>query len=255
MQTECETERNDTLHASRAGEFFKPLSSEALREFESLEFATHYPSDAIVFLENETPTSVLILLEGQVKLSINSIDGRRLILGIAQPGEILGLTAVLSGCPYEIAAETLHPCKLAALRRQDFLNFLVRHPVAYQGMARELSLDYTRACEQLRTVGLALTAQAKLARLLVEWCATGQQTRLGTRLTLSLTHREIGECIGSSRETVSRMLSDFKRRHLLDMLGSTLIISDRPALECCAGMRSVRSSDITLFSKVKQFGS
>ena len=113
----------------------------------------------------------MFLLEGRVKLSINSIDGRRLILGIAGPGEILGITSAISGCPYEITAEARFPCRIAALNRQSFLDFLLRYPLACQNVARQLSLQYKRACEQLRIVGLTSPAPAKLARLLLDWCA------------------------------------------------------------------------------------
>jgi CRP/FNR family transcriptional regulator len=179
---------------------------------------------------------VLILLEGQVKLSINSSEGKRLILGIAEAGEILGVTSVVSGLPYELTAETLHPCKIASVRRQDFLNFLNRHPEAYHGVADQLSLHYSRACERLRTVGLASSAPAKLARLLLEWCAAGQRTERGTRLKISLTHEEIGEFIGASRETVTRTLSDFKHQQLVALSGSTMMIPNPGALEMYAGV-------------------
>jgi CRP/FNR family cyclic AMP-dependent transcriptional regulator len=236
MRSMFEIERNENGNAPRAGEFFKSLSPESLADFQSLEFLCNYAIASTLFTENEMPTSILVLLEGEVKVSINSSDGRRLILRIAKPGEILGLTAALTGSPYEMTSETLRPCKIASLRRQDFMAFLLRHPEAYQSVAAELSMDYNRACEQLRTVGLASSAPAKLARQLLEWCRTGQQTGSGLRLKLSLTHEEIGECIGASRETVTRTLSDFKHRRLVDLRGSTLMIPSRLALESYAGL-------------------
>jgi CRP/FNR family cyclic AMP-dependent transcriptional regulator len=213
------------------------LPPEALSDFESLEYPAQHSGNTILFLAGETSTRVLVLLEGKVKLSINSNDGGRLILRIAQKGEILALNSALSGCPYAITAETLHPCTIAALQRQDFLSFLLRHPIAYQGAARELSLDYTRACERLHTIGVQSSAQIKLARLLLEWCADGQQTGCGTQIQLSLSHREIGECIGCARETVTRTMNHFKHQHLLDHRGATLVIPNRLALESYAAIR------------------
>jgi CRP/FNR family transcriptional regulator len=84
-------------------------------------------------------------------------------------------------------------------------------------------------------VGFALTASIKLARLLVEWCADGRQTERGIRIQCSLTHEEIGECIGVARETVSRTLTDFKNRELVRQHGSTMFISSLRALEIYAG--------------------
>jgi len=217
-------------------EIFKTLPPAALAELATLEIVEPYATNQTLFEEKQMPTRVFILLEGQVKLSMNSIDGKRLILRIARPGEFLGLTSVLSGTEHEMMAETLYPCRIASLRRQDFLNFLMRYPAAYESLARGLSNDYSHACEHLRTVGLASTAPIKLARLLLEWCTFGQQTERGMRLRMTLTHGEIGECIGTSRETVTRTLSDFKHRQLVDMRGSTLMIPNRMALASYAEM-------------------
>jgi CRP/FNR family transcriptional regulator, cyclic AMP receptor protein len=153
---------------------------------------------------------------------MKSNAGRRIIFGIANPGETLGLASALSGSRYDITAETMCPCRIASLDREEFLAFLVRNPTAYGNLVRELCMDCARACEQVRTLGLTATAPAKLARLLLEWCAGGQKTERGTRLFCSLTHGEIGECIGASRETVTRIFSDFRYQELLESRGHLL---------------------------------
>jgi CRP/FNR family transcriptional regulator len=115
--------------------------------------------------------------------------------------------------------------------RAEFLGFLMRHPEAYQTLSEELGREFTLACEQLRTVGLSSSAPEKLARLLLEWSERGQATESGTRFRFSLTHGEIGEFIGASRETVTRTLTIFKSRRLVMFNGSTLTIPNRAALE------------------------
>jgi CRP/FNR family cyclic AMP-dependent transcriptional regulator len=236
MQNACLAEQLDVRFNPREGQFFKGLKPEALKEFASLEFPSAYPAAATLFSEGETPSTVFVLLEGEVKLSINSSEGKRLILRIARAGEILGLPSALTGSAYEVTAETLHACKVSSVRRQDFQNFLMRHPAAYQNLIQEVTANYSKACEQLRTVGLTSSAPKKLARLLLDWCAAGQQTDRGTRVRVALTHEEIGEFIGASRETVTRTLSDFKTRHLVALHGSTMMIPSRVALEHYAGM-------------------
>jgi len=221
----------------RSGRFFERLSSDALNDFESLKVHFNFPANTVLFIEEQMPSNILFLLKGQVKLSMNSSAGRRLILGIANPGESLGLASALSGRRYDITAETICRCRVASLDREDCLGFLLRNPAAYTNLVRELCLDCARACEQVRTLGLTATAPARLARLLLEWCAGGQKTERGTRLFCSLTQGEMGECIGASRETVSRILSDFKYKEMLESRGSALIISNRRALEICAGIR------------------
>jgi len=214
----------------RPGEFFKNLSSKAMSHFDSLAKRHGCPSMTVLIREEEEPSNVLIVLDGKVKISINSVGGRRLIVGIAGPGEVLGLNSAVSGFPSEITAEAQFPCTISSLERQSFLDFLVRYPVASKNMARQLGMDYKRTTQQLRTLGLILTAQAKLAQLLMDWCPVNVHTGLGDQIHCPLTHGEIGEHIGVSRETVSRSLTDFKNLGLVKQRGSILTIPNRQAL-------------------------
>ncbi len=213
------------------GSFLSHLSSTAVEDFEAVKVDLVYPRSSALFLEGHEPRGVFLLLEGLAKLSTGSSDGRTLILRIASPGEVLGLAAVLSGDPYEVTAEALHPCQVAFLRRNDFLRFVREHPEALREVTRQLTANYKDTFERLKTLGLSPTALGKLARLLLEWSATGQQTREGTRITLSLTHEEMAEVIGTSRETVTRTLSEFRQRRLVALRGATLMIPSREALE------------------------
>jgi len=219
----------------RAGEFLSRLSPASLRDLKSLEFPSSFQPGAVLFSEKDMPTAVYIVLSGDVKLSINSNDGRRLIVRIAKAGHILGLSSALSGLLNAMTAEILYPSKIAVIERSQFLSFLARHPDAYQAVTEELSLHYKLACEQLRTVGLSASVREKLARLLLDWSEHGQKTETGTRLIFALTHEEIGEFIGASRETVTRTLSAFKSRRLVALHGTTLTIPSRTALEGLAG--------------------
>jgi CRP/FNR family transcriptional regulator len=218
-----------------SGEFFRALSPQATSEFASLAAPFRRHENTVLFTEEQEPRAVLFLLEGRVKLSMNSAAGRRLILGIVGTGDILGLTSAVSGYPYDITAETQSPCILASVQRQAFLDFLLTYPLACRNVARQLSIEYNRAYTQLRTLGLALTATARLARLLLEWCGEGRQTERGIRFLCPLTHEEIAEHIGVSRETVSRSLHEFKTRKLLEQRGSALFVPNLHALEVYAG--------------------
>jgi len=220
----------------RPGEFFNKLSPAALRDLESMEFPTQYQPGQLLFSEKGIPSGIFILLSGEVKLSINSSEGKRLILSIAKAGEVLGLSSVLSGLPSEMTAEILHPSRIAVIERDQFIGFMARHPEVYQIVTQELSLQYKVACEQLRTVALSGSAPEKLARLLLDWSESGQKTEAGTRFRFSLTHEEIGEFIGASRETVTRTLSTFKNRRLVSFHGSILEIPSTRALQHIAGV-------------------
>jgi CRP/FNR family cyclic AMP-dependent transcriptional regulator len=216
---------------NRSASFFCQLPPAALKDFDAIKSSATYPRGAILFMEKQDARGVFVLCEGGVKLSISSSDGKTLIMRVAKTGEILGLMAGMSGSPYEVTAETIRPCQVAFIRREDFQRFVAKHPEASQGVARQMTMQYQAACEQLRTVGLSASAQEKLARLLLTWSAGIQQTKEGTRIKVPLTHEEIAEFIGTTRETVTRALSDFKVRHLIAIQGSTMMIPSRAALE------------------------
>jgi len=215
----------------RAGGFFCQLSAPTVKDFNVIKSTATYPPGALLFLEKQDSRGVFVLCGGEVKLSISSSSGKTLILRIAKAGEILGLMATMSGIPYEVTAETLHPCQVAFIRRNDFLHFVAKHPEVYQNAVKQLNSLYSGACNQLRTVGLSASAPEKLARLLLSWSAEAKSTRPDAAIKMPLTHEEIAEFIGSTRETVTRTLSEFKNRHLVQLEGSTIMISNRRELE------------------------
>jgi CRP/FNR family transcriptional regulator len=217
------------------GELFKKFSPAALKDLSSLAASSTYDAGFVLYSERDESQGIYIVLEGEVKLSINSSDGRRLSLRIARKGDILGLASALSGSPYETTAETVYPSRLVPVGRREFLGFMMRHPEAYQVLSEELTREFTMACEQLRTVGLSTSAPEKLARLLLDWSENGQTFESGTKFRFSMTHEEIGEFIGASRETVTRTLSAFKHERLVAFNGSILTIPSKAALASYAG--------------------
>jgi CRP/FNR family transcriptional regulator, cyclic AMP receptor protein len=215
----------------RSEGFFCQLSATALKDLDAIKFTSAYPAGAVLFIEKQTARGVYVLCEGEVKLSISSSEGKKLILRITKPGEVLGLDSALSGAPHEVTAETLRPCQVAFIPRDAFLRFMSKHAEAYPLVAGQLGSQYQVACEQLRNLGLSASAPEKLAKLLLDFSVRGQQTKEGSRVKLPLTHEEIAEFIGTTRETVTRTLSEFKSHHLVELRGSTLVIENRKALE------------------------
>jgi len=215
--------------------FFCDLPKGSLEELEKVKYASAYPQGAVLFVEGQAPRGVYIVCGGRVKLSTTSREGKTLILRIAEPGEVLGLHAAVSGKPYELTGETLQPCQLDFIRRDDFLRFLQHHGDACLNAAQHLSQNCQNAYEMIRSLGLSHSVGEKLARLLLEWASDGENTREGIRIKISLTHEEIAQLIGTSRETVTRVLSEFREKKFAHLRGSTLMIMNRPGLEKLVG--------------------
>jgi len=210
---------------------FCSLASGAIGDLEAITSTGAYPKGAILFVEGQAARGVFVLCLGRAKLSTSSRDGKTIIVRIAKPGEILGLSAVVSGRPYQATAEILEPSQVNFIGRQDFLNFLRQHGEAALRAAGQLSNNYHSAYEEIRALGLSSSASEKVAKLLLERSADVSQNKGEIRLTLALTHQEIAQLIGASRETVTRIFSDLKRKQVLRVKGATLIIRNRAALE------------------------
>lgn len=215
--------------------FFCNLPKGPLEELEKVKYASAYPQGAVLFVEGQAPRGVYIVCSGRVKLSTTSREGKTLILRIAQAGEVLGLHATVSEKPYELTGETLQPCQLDFVRRDDFLRFLQHHGEACLNAAQHLSQNCQNAYEMIRSLGLSHSVGEKLARLLLEWASDGETTKEGIRIKISLTHEEIAQLIGTSRETVTRVLSEFREKKFAQLRGSTLMIMNRPGLEKLVG--------------------
>jgi CRP/FNR family cyclic AMP-dependent transcriptional regulator len=218
------------------GEFMKSMSAETLKEFESLASITSCDQGTLLFVEGQEPQEVYILLRGEVKQSIGTASGKRLTVHIGGPGEILGLGSAFTGEEHRTTAEVLHPCKVASLSCLKFLDFLLTHPKSSQAAAHQLGQSCEQAFTRLRTIGATSSNRARLARLLFEWLEAGKTTERGTQIHVALRHGEIAECVGTCRESITRILQDFQRRKIIAIHGALWTILDREALEQCAGI-------------------
>ena len=216
----------------RSDRIFCDLPPTALETFEGIKYATAYPQGAVLFVEGQLPRGIFVLCKGSVKLSINSPSGRTIIVKLAEAGEVLGLSATISGKPYEVTAETIDPCQVNFVKRDDFLRFLKDDVEACFKVAEQLSEKYHNACKEAGSLGLSHSAAEKLAKLLLEWSSrNGEGTKSEPRLKLRLTHEEIAQMIGTSRETVTRLFAEMKKRQIVQSKGSTLVIRNTGALK------------------------
>ena len=219
----------------REDRLFCNLSPIAVQGLADITSAAAYPKGATLFVEGQSPRGVFILCRGRVKLSTSSADGRTLILRISEPGEVLGLPATVTGKPYELTADVIEPTQANFIARLDFLNFMRDHGEAALRVAQQLGETYHSAVAEMRSIGLSHSAGEKLARFLLDLSTDHEEGKDDSKVTLTLTHEEIAQMIGASRETVSRIFSDFKKKQLVQVKGSVLIIKNRAGLESFLG--------------------
>lgn len=151
---------------------FCNLSAASLQQLDKIKSVASYPRGAFLFLEEQPCRGVFVLCQGRVKLYTSSSDGRNIILRICQPGELLGVSAAVSGRTYLATAETAEPVQANFFPREDFINFLREHGDAAFRAAQVLSFDYHATYEMVRTLGIAHSTPEKMARLILRWAAS-----------------------------------------------------------------------------------
>jgi len=215
----------------RSNSFFCALSQESLKAFNQIKRGAVFPDGAVIFIEGQAPRGIFMLCQGQAKLSITSPAGKTLIVRIAKAGEVLGLDAVVTGKPYELTVETMQPSLLNFVNREDFLRFLKEHSDACLQAAQHIIRDCHDLYDVVRSIGLSHSASGRIAKFLLASARDGQVTNGVVRANLALTHEDMAQLMGTSRETITRTLTDFRKKDIVELKGSTLIIHNKSALE------------------------
>ena len=190
----------------------------------------HLEKGAIVFIEGDRPRGVYLIREGRIKITTCTPEGRVLILGVAARGDTLGLSAVLTHSEYEASAEVIEPVIARFVPRETFLARLKRDPMAAVEAAEELGRRYRDAHLMMRSLASTDPVLIRLARLFLRWASNGnglyQVDGVNGPLQIhnTFTHQQIAEMIGSSRETVTRVLREMRERDLVTLKGAELCI-------------------------------
>lgn len=206
------------------------LPAVALRELEMIMSIAEYDAGDILFLEQESLTRVFIVLEGDVRLSLQDIGGKRLTLRIASRGSVLGMSEAFSGSLSEWSADTLYPSKIASIKNNEFIRFAERHSEVYRLATMVFIRTCSDTCRTLRNVGLTSCVRKRLGGQLVAWAEQGARTGDQSRYRLAMTHVQIAEFIGTARESVSRTLAELRRSGLVEIRGSMVTIPSMAAL-------------------------
>lgn len=194
---------------------------------------TLYPAGATLLEEGQVPQGVYIVCSGRVKLSVATNGGKTVILKIAEKREVLALSAVVSGRPAPITVSTLDFCQIKFVERENFIALVKGDPRIALSCATLLAREVGQAFDDVYDLLLARSSTEKLVRLMLSWVADEPRNR-ELRVPAEFTHEEIAQMIGSSRETVTRLLSEMRKKDLIRIEGSMLVIPNRVALQAIA---------------------
>ena len=215
----------------REQHIFCNLSPPMVQRLNDITSPAIYPRGAMLFMEGQQGRGVFVLCTGKAKLSAASREGRTIITKISEHGDVLGLSATISNHPYEVTAEMVEPGQANFIAADALFAFLRDYAEVALRVAQQLSHNYYSAYEEIRTLGLSNSPGQKFAKLLLGWSAERGDSNHSLHLHLVLTHEEIAEMIGTTRETVSRLFADFKKKQFIQSKGASLVILNKLALE------------------------
>jgi CRP/FNR family transcriptional regulator len=207
---------------------FCALSSDSLKALDDIIQPISFEKGAALFVQGQRSYGVFVLTSGRIKLTSVTAGGSVNLFAIAKKGEAVGLSATVSGRPHVATATTTEITQTVIIKRDSFLEFIQKHGDAAVRVARVLAALYDTAQEERKGFLIRESAAQKLARLVLQLSA--QLPEDGDHLRIGLTHEEIGQVIGTTRETVTRTLGVLKNRKILVLRDSKLMIHNRSAL-------------------------
>jgi CRP/FNR family transcriptional regulator len=189
----------------------------------------HYSRGARLCLEGHPASGVFCICTGRAKEYFISQHGKTAILRISMPGDLVGLEPMLAGTAYATTVEAMEPTMAYFITRRDFQGLMRQDDTFRMRVAQQLSRRCKSAYSRVRRAGYAASIPARLAHFLLRW-SRDMGAANQTYIRMGLTHEEISQLIGSTRETVSRVFARFRRCGWIRMEGTQLQIVKRDLL-------------------------
>ncbi len=205
---------------------FCDLSEKECREIDSSKTINIYKTHQIIFYEGNQPYGLYCINKGKVKIYKASTEGTQRIVRLAGPGDIIGYRCLLSNQPYAGTAETLEETTVCFIDKTTFFHLLEKHSATSLRITTLLAEDLGRAEKQMLDVAHKNIRERFAELLLILKNKYGRENSRGTELKIKLTRREMAELIGTTQESLIRLLSEFKKDGLLEADGHVITLLD-----------------------------
>ncbi|GAC1637213.1 MAG: Crp/Fnr family transcriptional regulator [Herpetosiphon sp.] len=175
----------------------------------------------VIYVPDESATELFVIRQGRVALNLLSSEGRTLTIRVVKAGELFGHAALLSDATFDTFAQALEPTTVSIVRRDDLDTLMQQRPALALALMDDLGRHSQRLSQRLGSVAFK-SVPARLASILLElaqWAGRDGVT------TGRWTHQELADMINAYRETVTKVLNEFRSAHLIDMdrQGMTLL--------------------------------
>jgi CRP-like cAMP-binding protein len=215
---------------------FAPLAQAELSRLAEITATKRLRARQVLFRKGDAGTHAYVIISGRLKVAAVGEDGKETVLRIMDPGEVIGEIALLDSQPRSGTVTALEPAELLVIQRRDLIPFLEQHPKTAIKLLRALA-------ERLRSISVQLEDRVflklppRLAKKLLALSRNyGQPTAGGVRIDLRLKQGELGEMVGTSRESINKQLRSWTRQGLVKSEKGYITILEPQKLERLAGL-------------------
>jgi CRP-like cAMP-binding protein len=225
METKDKKALDDARRLLAECSLFRGLSSDERNVLVARAHLRKFAAGDTIFLMDSAGDAMMAILEGNVRISVPSPEGKEIVLAILHPGEVFGEIALLDGKGRTADARAMTRCNVAVLDRRDVLAFFERQPKAWPKLVEVLCDRLRRTDQHLAEMAL-LEIPLRLAKTLLRLLA---EETTGPKIALS--QRELGNIVGASRESVNKCLNEWQRRGIVTIEDNFITIANRKVLE------------------------
>jgi CRP-like cAMP-binding protein len=225
----CSVDRRFEL--LKQAQFFRHLAGDALKDVNSRFQEVHFAQDEWIYHLGDPADHLYVIAAGQVKLLQHNAEGKEVLLDLAAPGDLIGGLAAFGNTSYSDAAQAHTACCLLRVATNAFQQLLEIHPSITLQVLEFAGSQLQQARESIR--GLSVdTVEQRLARTLLRLAERhGESTAEGELIQMPLPQQDLAALTGTTVETVSRVLSQFRSRGLITSGRRWIALTDRDALQ------------------------
>jgi len=210
---------------------FYDMTSDEISEIAHITTECRFSPKEVIFIPDDPADAVYFLTNGRVRLYQISSEGKEITLGILQPGDIFGEMETLGQSRREVFAEAMDTCYACKIDKKPFEKLLQSKPKLALKLIQVMARRFQQAQSRIEDMAFR-DVTGRLSKLILKLADEfGEQTSRGTRICVKLTHRDIGNMIGVSRETTTSTLNNFKKKKLIDFSRRYITILDRKGLD------------------------
>ncbi len=214
-KTESKPPENERITPFARVPLFATLDADSLRQLAAVTRRRAYRPGEIIFHRDDPGQVLFVIREGKVRIYLSSPDGQEVTLAVLGPGDYFGELALLDGHPRSASAVTLEPVEVYALQRSDFTNAVLQHPRIAVAVITALSRRLRQTDSMVEDL-LFLDVHGRVAKKLLELAGQhGVQTPEGILIDMRLTQADLASLVGSSRESVNKVIGFFVDKHFV----------------------------------------